>query len=355
MSSGEGSGDSSGDIFAHERAVLENSIALIDDGKASLDDHQILTKEYQKLLKTTQRIIKLSDKSEKRLTELSHEAQETNRQLEGLSTQLSKYLSPQLYQSIFTGSKAVARTSERKKLTIFFADLCSFTNIVENLESEDVSEMLNLYLGTMTEIALSYGATVDKYIGDAIMLFFGDPETKGVKEDAIACVNMAMEMQATLREMSDNWHRYGMQEPLQMRIGIATGFCTVGNFGSDLRLEYTAVGAGVNTASRLETAADTGDILMSFDTYSLVSDRIPCEERETLHLKNIGEVRTFRPLSNEHNNPGRVALEIGTSAMSTDISALAPEQLRQAQKSLETALQRVQAHLEDGTAQESLL
>jgi adenylate cyclase len=130
---GMSSQESSGDIFEHERAVLENSLALIDEGKASLDDHQKLAKEYQRLLKTTQRIIKLSDKSEKRLTELSHEAQETNRQLEGLSTQLSKYLSPQLYQSIFTGSKAVARTSERKKLTIFFADLCSFTTIVENL------------------------------------------------------------------------------------------------------------------------------------------------------------------------------------------------------------------------------
>ena len=349
------SGESSGDIFEHERTVLENSLALIDEGKASLDDHQTLTKEYQKLLKTTQRIIKLSDKSEKRLTELSQEAQETNRQLEGLSTQLSKYLSPQLYQSIFTGSKAVARTSTRKKLTIFFADLCSFTNIVENLESEDVAEMLNLYLGTMTEIALSYGATVDKYIGDAIMLFFGDPESKGVKEDAVACVNMAMEMQETLRSMRDNWHHYGLQEPLQMRIGIATGFCTVGNFGSDLRLEYTAVGAGVNTASRLETAADNGDILMSFDTYSLVSDHIPCEELDTLHLKGIGEVRTFRPLSNEHNNPSRVSLEIGGSAINTDISALEPEQLQRAQESLASALQRVQAHIEDGTVQESLL
>ena len=321
--------NSTGDIFEHERTVLESSLALIDQGTASFDDHQKLTKEYQKLLKTTQRIIKLSDKSEKRLTELSQEAQETNRQLEGLSTQLSKYLSPQLYQSIFTGNKAVARDHTRKKLTIFFSDLSNFTNIVENLESEDVAEMLNLYLGTMTEIALSYGATVDKYIGDAIMLFFGDPESKGVKEDAIACVNMAMEMQKTLHGMSDNWHRYGMQQPLQMRIGIATGFCTVGNFGSDLRLEYTAVGAGVNTASRLETAADNGGILMSFDTYSLVSDRIPCEEQETLNLKGIGQVRTFKPLSNEHDDPSRVSLRLVIRRLTQISELLNPTNLRE--------------------------
>ena len=201
---------SSGDIFDHENSVLEQALALCESETVSLADHQKLTQEYQKLLKTTRRIIKLSDKSEKRLTELSQEAQETNRQLEGLSTQLSKYLSPQLYQSIFSGNKAVARASSRKKLTVFFADLCGFTTIAENLESEDVTEILNLYLGTMTEIALRYGATVDKYIGDAIMLFFGDPDTKGVKEDAIACVTMAMEMQRTLKSMQHHWHHHGL-------------------------------------------------------------------------------------------------------------------------------------------------
>ena len=349
------SGENSGDIFDHETSVLETSLALVDSGEASTDDHQKLTKEYQKLLKTTRRIIKLSDKSEKRLTELSQEAQETNRQLEGLSTQLSKYLSPQLYQSIFTGSKAVARTSSRKKLTVFFADLCGFTNIAENLESEDVAEMLNLYLGTMTEIALSYGATVDKYIGDAIMLFFVDPESKGVKEDAINCVNMALEMQRTLKGMQDNWHHYGLQEPLEMRIGIATGFCTVGNFGSDLRLEYTAVGSGVNTASRLETAADNGDILMSFDTYSLVSDRIPCQELDTIHLKGIGPVRTFRPITDDETGLSRLTLEIGTSVVNTDISHLSTDELETAKASLEKAMEKVQTHLKEGSAQESLL
>ena len=348
--------ESSGDIFEHETTVLESSLALVKAGEASQDDHQSLTKEYQKLLKTTRRIIKLSDKSEQRLNELSHEAQETNRQLEGLSTQLSKYLSPQIYQSIFSGSKAVARVSSRKKLTVFFSDLCSFTNIVEDLEPEDVAEMLNLYLGTMTEIALKYGATVDKYIGDAVMLFFGDPESKGVKEDAVTCVNMAIEMQHTLAEMRDNWHHYGMQQPLEMRIGIATGFCTVGNFGSDLRLEYTAFGATVNTASRLETSADPGDILMSFDTYSLVCDRVPCEELETLHnLKGMGPVRTFRPISDDIEAASLLSFEIGSSVVNTDIANLSPSELQAAKSALEKASEKVEAHLKEKSAQETLL
>jgi class 3 adenylate cyclase len=332
---------SSGDIFDHETSVLESALALSESENASQADHQKLTKEYQKLLKTTRRIIKLSDKSEKRLTELSQEAQETNRQLEGLSTQLSKYLSPQLYQSIFSGNKAVARVSSRKKLTVFFADLCGFTTIAENLESEDVTEILNLYLGTMTEIALRYGATVDKYIGDAIMLFFGDPDTKGVKEDAIACVNMAMEMQRTLKDMQHHWHHHGLQEPLEMRIGIATGFATVGNFGSDLRLEYTAVGSGVNTASRLETAADNGDI--------------PCQEGETIHAKGLGMVRTFRPVSGDADLSSRLSLEIGDSMVNTDISQLTPAQLEAARASLEEAVEKLNLKIKEESAQESLL
>ena len=75
---------------------------------------------------------------------------------------------------------------------------------------------------------------------------------------------MAQEMQETLHGLQDNWHQYGLQSPLQMRIGIATGFCTVGNFGSETRLEYTAIGSGVNTASRLEAAAENGEILDVF-------------------------------------------------------------------------------------------
>lgn len=140
-----------------------------------------------------------------------------------------------------------------------------------------------------------------------------------------------------------------------MRIGIATGFCTVGNFGSELRLEYTCVGTGVNTASRLEAAADNGDILMSFDTYSLVSDRIPCQELDTIHLKGIGPVRTFRPVIDDGSGLSRLSLEIGTSVVNTDISHLSAEELETAKASLERAMEKVQTHLKEGSAQKSLL
>lgn len=109
---------------------------------------------------------------------------EKNHRLESLSNQLSKYLSPQIYASIFSGDQSVEITSKRKKLTVFFADIADFTATTDSMESEDLTSLLNRYLTEMSKIALEHGATIDKYVGDSIIAFFGDPETRGVKEDA---------------------------------------------------------------------------------------------------------------------------------------------------------------------------
>lgn len=107
----------------------------------------------------------------------------------------------------------------------------------------------------MSKIALQYGATIDKYVGDAIVMFFGDPTTLGVKEDALACVEMAIAMQKRAAELAHEWAKSGIATPLRCRIGIHTGYCTVGNFGSDDRMDYTMIGGTVNLASRLEHEA----------------------------------------------------------------------------------------------------
>ena len=125
--------------------------------------------------------------------------------LEQLSNQLAKYLSPQVYNSIFSGKQEVRLVSQRKKLTVFFSDLVGFTNTTENLESEDLTRLLNQYLTEMSQIALEHGATIDKYIGDAIVIFFGDPETLGVEQDAIACVTMAIAMRKRMKELETLW------------------------------------------------------------------------------------------------------------------------------------------------------
>jgi class 3 adenylate cyclase/CheY-like chemotaxis protein len=212
---------------------------------------------------------------------------EKNRMLESLSTQLSKYLSPQVYESIFSGKQEVKVASRRKKLTIFFSDIVGFTETTDNLEAEELSNLLNHYLTEMSEIALKYGGTIDKYIGDAMLLFFGDPESKGTKEDATACVHMAIAMQRRMRELEQEWRDRGLVQPFQIRIGITTGFCTVGNFGSPDRMDYTIIGNEVNLAARLETRAEAGGILIAHETYSLVKDSVLAEEQPPLTVKGF--------------------------------------------------------------------
>jgi adenylate cyclase len=220
---------------------------------------------------------------------------EKNAMLEALSSKLSKYLSPQLYQSIFSGNQSVEIASRRKKLTIFFSDIAAFTETTENLESEELTDVLNHYLTEMSAIALEYGATIDKYVGDAIVLFFGDPETKGIKEDAKSCVRMALAMQRRMRELEQEWRNRGLERPFRIRMGISTGFCTVGNFGSQDRMDYTIIGSEVNLAARLESAAEPGSILLAHETNALVSDIVLTEEQPAITVKGfLKPVNTYK-------------------------------------------------------------
>ena len=232
----------------------------------------------------------------KRTADLANElVSEQKRELEILSTKLSKYLSPQVYSSIFTGQRNVEIASNRKKLTVFFSDIADFTATTDDLESEELTGLLNYYLTEMSKIALEYGATIDKYVGDAIMAFFGDPETKGVKEDAIACVTMAIAMQRRMRDLQFEWRDAGLENPFQLRIGITTGYCTVGNFGSEDRMDYTIIGNEVNLASRLQSHAELGGILISHETYSLVKDTVLAEEQDPIQAKGFAKpVRNYK-------------------------------------------------------------
>jgi class 3 adenylate cyclase len=113
----------------------------------------------------------------------------------------------------------------------------------------------------------------------------------------MACVNMAIAMQRRMRELQTEWRDHGLQKPFQLRIGISTGYCTVGNFGSEDRMEYTIIGGEVNLASRLQSHAELGAILLSHETYSLVKDMVVAEEREPIHAKGIARpVRNYKVL-----------------------------------------------------------
>ena len=222
-------------------------------------------------------------------------ASEKNRALESLSAKLAKYLSPQVYSSIFTGQTEVKISAERKKLTVLFSDIVDFAEITDDLEPEELTRVLNRYLTEMSKIALDHGATIDKYIGDAILLFFGDPESRGEQKDAKACVDMAVAMQRRMRELQIEWQDLGIPNPLQTRIGICTGYCTVGNFGSEDRMDYTIIGNPVNVSSRIQHLAEPGGIMLTFETYSLVKNDFAFEEEKPVAVKGLlRPVRIFR-------------------------------------------------------------
>ena len=222
--------------------------------------------------------------------------------IEKLAAKLSKYLSPQVYDSIFSGKQNVKVEAYRKKLTVFFSDIKGFTELTDRLEPEVLSALLNSYLNEMSNFALKYGGTIDKFVGDAILIFFGEPESKGDREDANACVLMALEMRERMKYLRKLWEDQGISKPLNIRIGINTGYCNVGNFGSEDRLDYTIIGGEVNLASRLESRADSGQILISHETYALIKKQIVCEKKEEINVKGIAhKIQTYQVIETKKN------------------------------------------------------
>ena len=214
--------------------------------------------------------------------------------LDSISQNLSKYISPQIKEVIFNDSGAIEIKSKRKKLTVFFSDIKDFTSITEKMEAEVITRILNDYFQEMNAIALQYNGTIDKFIGDSVLIFMGDPISNGEKEDAYNAVKMAIDMRDQMRKMRTKWFESGIENPFRVRMGINTGYCTVGNFGSDSKMDYTIIGSPVNLASRLESMAKVDEILISYETYALVRDKIVCKERDSIEVKGFShKVKTY--------------------------------------------------------------
>ncbi len=213
----------------------------------------------------------------------------TNKKISILSNKLKVFLPQQFVKSLERGDADSVPDYERRKLTIFFSDVKGFTAWTDKLEPEETRELLNQYLSEMSKIAHRWGGTIDKFIGDQIMIFFGAPEFNSDKDDAVCCVKMAIEMQGKMKELRMEWEDLGFDEPLHIRIGINTGYATVGIFGSEERLNYTILGSSVNLASRLEIVCQPDRITISHVTYSLIKNEIECEPKGTIEIKGFSE------------------------------------------------------------------
>lgn len=281
-----------------------------------------------------------------RFMRMNKDLEETNLFLASVSMKISKYLSPQVYKSIFSGERDAIIATERKKLTIFFSDIMEFTQTTERLQPEELTALLNEYFTEMSTIAHQHGATVDKFIGDAILAFFGDPETKGTQEDAMACVEMAVAMQKRLLELNLEWRRRGIERPFRARIGINTGYCNVGNFGSSDRMDYTIIGADANLAARLESIAEPGGIVISYETYALVRNNVQARQLPPITLKGISrEIVPYAidALRNENlgSNRDKIETETNRLQLKLDLADMDREEAAMVEAQLQEALDRV--------------
>jgi len=268
------------------KADLANKIEGLEYGA---DDYLAKPFNSKELLTRVKSLLKIN-MLQKELICLNENLQEkVNEQLEIIKkgNQLKDYLPPQLVDSILSGEKIVSFDTERKKLTVFFSDIKGFTSATDALEAEDLSSILNEYFTEMTKIAHKYGGTIDKFMGDGMMIFFGAPEATNDKDHALRCLKMAIAMQKKMKTLQKGWFNAGIEIPLTIRIGINTGTATVGNFGAKDRLSYTAIGGQVNIAYRLEGLCEPGGILISHATWALVKDEIKYSNEKKVSVKGI--------------------------------------------------------------------
>lgn len=245
----------------------------------------------------------LEHKVEERTTELQKAQQELlqlNQELEAKVNsqvvqlerynELRRYLSPKLADRILGDGHTLGTEPKRKMMTVVFTDIRGFSKLADSLEPEELFQLLDKYLSEMIKIVHKNDGTLNKIVGDGLVVFFGDPIQ--MEDHCERAVHMAIEMQEKVTDLRDEWLEYGHE--LGIGIGINTAFMTVGNIGSDMHRDYTVIGNQVNVAARLEANAKAGQILISQRTFSRVKDIVKVEEMGPIKVKGIHfPVRTY--------------------------------------------------------------
>ena len=207
---------------------------------------------------------------------------------------LTRFVPLQVWEPIVKEDIPVNVSNKRAKLTIMFSDIIGFTELSDSLSSDNLADILNTYMHSMTLIANKHGAVLDKFVGDGMICFFGEPNSQGTRQDALSCLEMAIDMRREMRTLRQKWRLMGF-EGLYIRVGITTGYCHVGNFGSNNRLSYTLIGKEANLAARLESSAGKDEILISESTYDYVCHNYECQHAGAFHLKGFdSKVQAWR-------------------------------------------------------------
>ena len=219
------------------------------------------------------------------------EVEELNHQL--TENVLKRYLPPGLVEDIIRGDFEWVVEPRRRSITVMFSDLCGFTQLGTRLNAKAYAGQLNDYLTLMNEIIFANYGTIDKFMGDAIMVVFGAPQEMDSFNQAQRAITCARAMQNGLESLNEKWKAQSLPQ-LQARIGIHQGDAIVGNFGSDRRSDYTCIGTAVNLASRIEGACAPGEVFVSGVVQELLPDEV--EPAGKFKLKGIDEEQELHRL-----------------------------------------------------------
>jgi class 3 adenylate cyclase len=248
----------------------------------------------QKVAERTTELSKAKEELQVFNKELKTRVDEQVRELKRYN-ELRRYLSPKLTEKILCSGDFLNGEPKRKMMTVFFSDIRGFSTLTDNLEPEELFQLLDRYLAEMITLIHQYDGTLNKIIGDGMLVFFGDPID--MEDHAQRAVQMALDMQKKVSKLKREWNQYGYD--LGVGIGINTGYMTVGNIGSDMHRDYTVIGNQVNVAARLESLAKAGQILVSQRTYSRVSQRVWAEPMGEIKVKGISTpVMTYNVTGN---------------------------------------------------------
>ena len=273
---------------------LEDILRQADCDETAADVLKDLRKLYEKQTRQLNSLTKLSDNTQAKLTD-------ANATLEKLLRNLQRFVPSEVVRVLMAHGAEQVPTNSRETITVFFSDIVGFTSITERLDPERLAPLMTDYFTEMSDICSKWGGTLDQFIGDAIIIFFGAPHSKGIEEDAKSALSMAVEMQDRLKSLRAKWAQEGVTPDLNVRMGLSTGTCNVGNFGSHERLHYTAIGNAVNSAARIQSLAAPNHILLSEETYLLVRDHFKCDYDQTtlLHGQNH-ETKLYYAAQDQH-------------------------------------------------------
>lgn len=220
------------------------------------------------------------------------------------SNALKRYLSPEIANLVISGGATVLETRKRN-LTLFYADIPAFDDLSAELESEELIDILSAYRREMTEVLFAHGGTLDKFVSARIIAFFGDPVPQ--EDHAVRAVKAGIAMRDLFRRLRDGWFPGSEAD---MQVGIHSGMATVGNVGSEQRVDYTVVGRNVGIASSLQQDAPPGDVIVSARTSELVRDHFSMEPvKLATSRRPVAALRVAGPKSmSEQNRVGSASL-----------------------------------------------